>query len=143
MIVPLAARGRTLGALTLLSTRPGRHYTEADLALAMHLARRSSLAIDNARLYDAAERSLGLLDTLFTTAPVGLGFIDTDLRYVRVNQALAKLNGLSVEDHLGRSLGEVLGPLAEAVVPLYQRVLDERRPISARNCLGATAGARR
>ncbi len=140
VIVPLAARGRTLGALTLLSTRPGRHYTEADLPLAMHLARRSSLAIDNARLYDTAERSLGLLDTLFTTAPVGLGFVDCDLRYVRVNEALAKLNGLSVEDHVGRSVGEVLGPLAETVVPLYQRVLDERRPILGRELLGATPG---
>ena len=140
VIVPLAARGRTLGALTLLSTRPGRHYTEADLPLAMHLARRSSLAIDNARLYDTAERSLGLLDTLFTTAPVGLGFVDCDLRYVRINEALAKLNGMSVEDHVGRSVGELLGPLAEAVVPLYQRVLDERRPILGKELLGATAG---
>ena len=69
MIVPLAARGRVLGSMTLLSTRGGRHYAESDLAFAMALAERCALAIDNARLHDRAERSLSLLDTVFSTAP--------------------------------------------------------------------------
>src|SRR4051794_19082221 len=136
LIVPLAARGRTLGALTLLSTQPGRHYTRADLPIAMHLARRSSLAIDNARLYDAAEKSLGLLDTLFTTAPVGLGFVDTDLRFVRINEALAAMNGLSVADHIGRSIDEVLGPLTKEVEPWYRLALNERRPVLGQEMTG-------
>ena len=65
-----------IGALTLLSTREGRHYREQDLAFAETLGERFALAIDNARLYEAAERSLGLLDTLIATAPVGLAFLD-------------------------------------------------------------------
>ncbi|MEA2470977.1 MAG: hypothetical protein QOE38_1976, partial [Thermoleophilaceae bacterium] len=83
MIVPLVARGRTIGALTLLSMREGRHYGDSDLDFAQHLARRFALAVDNARLYDEAERSRGLLDTLFASAPVGLGFFDAELRCVR------------------------------------------------------------
>src|SRR4051812_20748344 len=55
MIVPLVARGRTVGALTFLSTRPGRHYPGAALDFAQPLGRRFALAIDNARLYDEAE----------------------------------------------------------------------------------------
>ena len=74
MIVPMVARGRTIGALTLLSLREGRHYNESDLDFAQHLSRRFALAVDNARLYDEAERSRGLLDTLFASAPIGLGF---------------------------------------------------------------------
>src|SRR3954452_1807477 len=140
LIVPLAARGRTLGALTLLSTQPGRHYTEADLPIAMHLARRSSLAIDNARLYHAAESSLGLLDTLFKTTPVGLSFVDTDLRVTRVNEALAEMNGLSVEEHLGRTIGEVLGPFAEDVEPFYRQALEERRPVLNQEITGTVPG---
>ena len=70
MIVPLRARGRVIGSLTLLSTRAGRHYREQDLAFAETLGERFALAIDNARLYEAAEHSLGLLDTLIATAPV-------------------------------------------------------------------------
>src|SRR4051812_15010227 len=108
MIVPLIARGRTLGAVTLISRRTDRRYGPLDLAFAEHLARRFALAIDNARLYDEAERSLALLDTLFATAPVGLAFFDTDLRYVRINEALASINGLPVDEHLGRTVSEVL-----------------------------------
>ena len=51
MCVPLQARGRVLGALTLVSSGSGRQFGEADLALAEEFARRAGLAIDNARLY--------------------------------------------------------------------------------------------
>ena len=140
LIVPLAARGRTLGALTLLSTKPGRHYTEADLPIAMHLARRSSLAIDNARLYDAAERSLGLLDTLFKTTPIGLSFVDADLRVTRINEALAEMNGVSVEEHIGRTIGEVLGSFASEVEPFYRKALEDRRPVLNQEVSGTVPG---
>ena len=49
--VPLLARGRTLGAMTLVSSNPERRYDEEDLALAENLAYRCALAVDNARLY--------------------------------------------------------------------------------------------
>jgi signal transduction histidine kinase len=54
LIVPMIARGRTLGALTLISSQAGRRYDEADQALAMELATRSAIAIDNAQLYRSA-----------------------------------------------------------------------------------------
>lgn len=57
MIVPMVARGRTIGALTFLSTREGRHYGQVDLDFAQHLARRFALAADNARLYQEAEEA--------------------------------------------------------------------------------------
>ncbi|MDB4874407.1 MAG: ATP-binding region ATPase domain protein [Gemmatimonadetes bacterium] len=52
--VPIAARGETLGALTLVSSRRNVHYDNAALALAMDLGRRAGVAIDNARLHRAA-----------------------------------------------------------------------------------------
>lgn len=55
MVVPLTARGRTLGALTFISTESGRHFGPADLALANELARRAGMAVDNARLYHEAQ----------------------------------------------------------------------------------------
>ena len=54
LIVPMIARGRTLGALTLISTRQGRRYGEEDSSLAMELATRAAIAIDNAQLYRGA-----------------------------------------------------------------------------------------
>ena len=54
LIVPMIARGRTLGALTLISSRDERHYDSADVTLAMELATRAAMAIDNAQLYRGA-----------------------------------------------------------------------------------------
>jgi GAF domain-containing protein len=56
LIIPLVARGRTLGAVTFVSdTR--RDYDDADLMLAEDLGRRCGMAIDNARLFTAAEEA--------------------------------------------------------------------------------------
>ena len=54
LCIPLTARGRALGVLTLIGTDGHRRYDAADLALAEELARRAALAVDNARLYRAA-----------------------------------------------------------------------------------------
>jgi signal transduction histidine kinase len=54
MIIPMIARGKVIGALTVLRVRPHPPYTEASLALGIDLARRAAVAIDNARLYEAA-----------------------------------------------------------------------------------------
>jgi PAS domain S-box-containing protein len=54
MVLPLRSRGRVLGAIILLGTRSRARYTESDLSLAEDLARRAALAVDNARLYEAA-----------------------------------------------------------------------------------------
>lgn len=54
LIVPLTARGRTLGAMTLVFAESDRRYRPADVTLAMELGRRAGMAVDNARLYGAA-----------------------------------------------------------------------------------------
>jgi light-regulated signal transduction histidine kinase (bacteriophytochrome) len=58
MVVPLVARGRTLGAITFASENPARRYAQEDLNFAEELARRAALGIDNARLYSDAQRAL-------------------------------------------------------------------------------------
>ncbi|MEA2305840.1 MAG: hypothetical protein QOH43_3120 [Solirubrobacteraceae bacterium] len=128
MVVPLLARGRAIGSLTLLSTREGRHYRDTDLAFAQTLAGRCALAIDNARLHDVAERSLSLLDTVFATAPVGLAFFDRDLRFVRINEALAAFNERPVAEHLGRTVSDVLGASARELVDILRRVIRTGEP---------------
>lgn len=73
MIVPLAARGRIIGAITLTASESGRQYTHEDLQLAEELATASALAIDNARLYDEAREASRLRDEV-------LAFVAHDLR---------------------------------------------------------------
>jgi GAF domain-containing protein len=57
IVVPLRARGRVLGALSLTMAESGRHYDEDDLDLARDLGLRAGLAVDNARLYEEAQAS--------------------------------------------------------------------------------------
>jgi PAS domain S-box-containing protein len=71
-----------------------------------------------------AARRLAELETLYNGAPVGMALVDTDLRFVRINEAMAEINGLSVEDHLGRTLREVVPRLAAEMEPNYRQVLE-------------------
>lgn len=58
IIAPLVVRGRTIGAITLVSAASRRRYREQDLEMAMEVARRAALAVDNAYLYEEARREL-------------------------------------------------------------------------------------
>jgi PAS domain S-box-containing protein len=68
MTVPLAARGRTLGAIMFVAAEGGRRYGPADLELALDLGRRAGLAVDNARLFGESREAQRLLGTLVETA---------------------------------------------------------------------------
>ena len=136
MIVPLRAGGETLGAITLVMAESGRRYAPADLAFAEDLTQRCGLAVDNARLYrqaqearHAQEETLALLNTILASAPIGLGFLDPELRYVRLNPALAAINGVPLEAHLGRTPDEVNPQLTPVLGPLRRYVLETGKPV--------------
>ncbi|HEV2130924.1 MAG TPA: ATP-binding protein, partial [Longimicrobiaceae bacterium] len=57
MVVPLKARGRTLGSMTVVAAESGRRYTQEDLAVAQEFARRAALAVDNARLFRESQEA--------------------------------------------------------------------------------------
>ena len=138
MVVPLRARGRTLGALSFVSAESGVRYGRRDLAHAEELASRAALAVDNARLHRQVEETAALLDTLFTEAPTGLAFWDCELRYVRINHALAEINGLSPEAHLGRSVEQVLPDIGAQVEEVLRRVLASGEPVTDLEVRGET-----
>ncbi len=61
MVVPLSARGRTLGTITFVYTTSGRRYSQLDLTLAEDLCRRAALAVDNSRLFTELNRLTSVL----------------------------------------------------------------------------------
>ncbi len=62
LLVPLIARGKTLGAIAFTLTEPGHRYEQSDLVLAEDLASRAALAFDNARLYRQAKQANQIKD---------------------------------------------------------------------------------
>ena len=69
------------------------------------------------------------LEHLYRTAPVGLCLMDRDLRYVRINEVLAALHRLPVEEHAGKTLREVVPDVADKVEPIYRNVIESGEPV--------------
>jgi len=134
--VPLVARNRTLGALTLIAAETHPPYTEADLALAVELARRAAVAVDNARLYREAERGADAARALAYVAD-GVALIDTSGSVLHWNPAAASITGVAEEEALGRQVSEVV-PAWDALtshVPLVPPGGDAR-PVTVPIVLG-------
>jgi PAS domain S-box-containing protein len=86
------------------------------------------------------ERSNALLETVYASAPVGLSFMDRELRFIMVNDYLAALNALPAHEHIGRTLPEVLGPTGEEFERNYRRVLESGRPMVNLETTGVVPG---
>jgi len=80
--------------------------------------------IERARLQQTAAESLALLDSLQKHAPIGIAFMDRECRYQRINDAMAAINGLPVQAHLGRSIAEVLPHFYDQIEPMYALALS-------------------
>jgi signal transduction histidine kinase len=103
IIVPLIARGRTLGALTLVAAETNRSYRESDLPHIQELARRCAFAVDNARLYRAAEDELDHR-------------IRTEIELKRLNETLEQrvAKRTAVAEHRAAQLRSLTAQLTQA-----------------------------
>ena len=116
--VPIKARGRILGTITFVSAKPGRIYTQIDLALAEDLGRRAALAVDNARLYrEATEVGENLRQAIII-----LGEQQQQLRTLQritnlLNQRLTDLPGLLKV--MARAVCDGIGGAEFAVIVLH------------------------
>jgi signal transduction histidine kinase len=129
--VPLSARGRVLGALTLIAAESHPPYTKADLTLAVELARRAGIIVDNARLFRDAERGANAALALAYVAD-GVVLLDLDGVVRHWNPAAAEITGISEEEALGRRVEDVLpawGSLASHV-PLVRPGEQAARPVT-------------
>ncbi|MGW7404842.1 SpoIIE family protein phosphatase [Streptomyces sp. NPDC054833] len=85
------------------------------------------------------EQDVALSERIVNQSPIGLAVLDTELRYVSVNPALAKINGVPAGDHVGRTVPEVL-PLVDAdtLEGAARRVLETGEPFVDRTTVGRT-----
>jgi PAS domain S-box-containing protein len=69
------------------------------------------------------------LQLIYDTAPIGLAFLSRDCRYLQINQRLTEICGISVADHIGRSVRETVPAVAEQVELIVQTILRTGEPI--------------
>ncbi|MFD5771122.1 SpoIIE family protein phosphatase [Streptomyces sp. NPDC127049] len=83
--------------------------------------------------------NLAAMESLFTQSPIGLALLGPDLRFLRVNDALARMNGVTAAEHVGRRLTEVVpGVNAAGLEALMRQVLDSRTPVVDARRVGRT-----
>jgi PAS domain S-box-containing protein len=94
-----------------------------------------------AELRDREQRTaeaLGLVEMLQESAPIGFGFVDRDLRIVRMNARLGAISGVPVDEQLGRSVAEVVPALWPQLEGAYRQVLDRGEPVRNLEVAGET-----
>src|SRR5579864_3255811 len=69
-----------------------------------------------------------LFDAFFIAAPAGLALLDSRLRYVHVNDTLAQMNRHSLDEHVGKTVREVVPRLAPVIEPILREVLTTGKP---------------
>ena len=78
-------------------------------------------------LQRSTDRHLAELDAVFRDSPIGIAFLDLELRFLRVNEALAAMNQVPAADHLGRTVGDVTGQ--HDVEAALRRVVETGVPL--------------
>lgn len=83
------------------------------------------------------------LELIYRTAPIGMCLVDRELRYQRINECLAAINGRPSADHIGRPLADMIPEVAGQVVPVYEQVIRTGEAVTDVEAHGTAAGGER
>ncbi|MGQ9926531.1 MAG: ATP-binding protein [Chloroflexaceae bacterium] len=126
IVVPLVARGEVTGAVSLGMNTSGRVFTEADISLVRELAGRAAIALENARLYEAAQQAISVRDSFLSLAVHEVRTpLAAALGHVQLLIRRARRAGLA-DERFGRNLGIVEGQLRR-LATLVDMLLDVSR----------------
>jgi diguanylate cyclase (GGDEF)-like protein/PAS domain S-box-containing protein len=121
--------GLMLATYVVVVALMGRYFNRWILE---NLQLRLDQAAANSKLQAAVAEGKAILneiEQIYRYSPVGLCFMDTDYRYVRINEHMAEINGLPVSAHIGRTLRDVIPSLADDIMELYRPVYERGEPI--------------
>ncbi|MDZ8188070.1 MAG: PAS domain S-box protein [Nostoc sp. ChiSLP02] len=107
------SRGTTVGYIGVLTNITSIKQAETDL-------RESQIQL---------QQQLAEIEVIYQSAPIGLNFLDTNLRFIRINQRLAEMNGVPAEAHIGRTMREVLPDLGDAAEKVLRPILEKGEPV--------------
>lgn len=108
ILVPLASRGKVLGAIRLLAAGGERHFTADDVQLASDLARRAAAAIENAQLHRAVVKQQNELRLAHSAARIGTWTMDLVKHQVHWSDEFKQLHGLPLETEASFEGGQLL-----------------------------------
>jgi PAS domain S-box-containing protein len=80
------------------------------------------------------------LQLIYDTAPIGLAYLSPDCRYLQINRRLTEICGISVEDHLGRTVRDCVPGLADAVEAIVRSIMETGEPVTGIEVNGQRTG---
>jgi PAS domain S-box-containing protein len=108
VVVPLQIGRRLVGAFSVWTDDPGRVFGEADLDLLRLFAPQAAIAIENARLFTAAEEQRQYFEELVRNSPVAIVTLDVDHNVVSCNPAFERLYGYTSAEVAGHNLDDLI-----------------------------------
>jgi len=144
LLAALVAGPRPTAVVGLLAIALGTIRVTIDEVTAQDLTRLATVALGSAvavwvaALRQRVQSTAALLDLVFEHAPVGIALLDTHVRYVRVNDRLAEINGVPAAEHPGRTVGELLPDLPAGVQADVEHVARTGAPLSDVQISGGT-----
>ena len=78
---------------------------------------------------DALPGPESLFADYFDSSSVGLCILDLEFRFLAINNTLAEINGIPAQDHIGKTVREILGDFADVVEPELRRVISTGEPV--------------
>jgi PAS domain S-box-containing protein len=121
--------GTVFDAEVIWSRITGFQGREARLVMVQDISPRKQTETASQTSDRLAEERISELQTLYQQAPIGLCFLDRDLRYVKINECLARMNGRPAAEHIGRSFREMVPWLVDTLEPVLRRVVENGEPI--------------
>ena len=91
---------------------------------------RGAIAVKLSRIFNRSLLEQPTLQLIYDTAPIGLAVLSPDCRYRQINQRLTDICGISVEDHLGRSVRDCVPALADAVEGIVRSIMSTGEPVA-------------
>ncbi|MFD8642581.1 SpoIIE family protein phosphatase [Streptomyces zaomyceticus] len=132
---------------TMVGTLPVRHRDGHSIAMEMWIVPAADpegrpgamlIAVETSEVLRMRE-NLAAMESLFTQSPIGLALLGPDLRFLRVNDALARMNGVPAAEHVGRRLTEVVpGVNAASLESLMRQVLESGHAVVDARRVGRT-----
>jgi PAS domain S-box-containing protein len=152
LVPPMVLMPLVLGWLRLAAERGGwlDAATGTSLTMVFFIVALTAMVLIAARLVarsesvirrseDAARRQLLEIQSIYDSAHVGLCVFDRNLRYLRINERLAAINGVSAADHLGKSVEEVIPSAAPLARHLAERIVRTGEGVTDVEFSGTTA----
>jgi PAS domain S-box-containing protein len=146
LLAALAAGPRATAAVAVLASVLGTAVLIAqtemsagqDVIRLLTVVLGAALAVWVALLRQRLQSTVALLDVVFERAPIGLALLGTDVRYVRVNDRLAEINGVPAGEHVGHTIPDLFPDLPPQVAADVLRVARTGEPLIEVEVTGAT-----